>query len=215
MTRRDFVYAAIAAPTSALGAETPLVVPVHLVINVLAKFKPEQLQSFWSNIWPEAIHDFEQCGIKIQVSKETGGVGKSPGGRPIFAGLKRGIINVVLTDSIPLYWDNGRALRGISMLFDGCPLSLIALRYAHGNRIPFLSVNTCVHELLHILMQDIFVEQMKWYQSEGREFRIDWYATQLWLFRGSDEIRKSAQAYLDRAHKLTAARQDGLGGSFA
>jgi len=61
--------------------------------------------------------------------------------------------------------------------WDGYPVSMIALPYAHGNQIPFLSVNTCVHELLHALLQDIFVSRPKWYQSDGREFRSDWYAT--------------------------------------
>src|ERR1700683_2082159 len=75
---------------------------------------------------------------------------------------------------------------------------MIALSYAHGDRIPFLSVNTCVHELLHALMQDIFVSRPKWYESDGREFRTDSYATGLWLFRDGAAIRQSAQACLDR-----------------
>ena len=64
--------------------------------------------------------------------------------------------------------------------------------------MPFVSVNTCVHELLHALLQDVFVRRPAWYQTGSREFRIDWYATQLWLFHNGAAIRQSAQTYLKR-----------------
>jgi hypothetical protein len=99
---------------------------------------------------------------------------------------------------LPLYWDKGRTLAGTSTLWDDFAVSMIALSYAHGDRIPFLSVNTCVHELLHALMQDIFVSRPKWYESDGREFRTDSYTTGLWLFHDGAAIRQSAQACLDR-----------------
>jgi hypothetical protein len=59
---------------------------------------------------------------------------------------------------------------------------VIALSYAHAHRVPYLSVNTCVHELLHLLLQDVFVKRPKWFQANEREMRDDWYATGLWLF---------------------------------
>src|SRR5437016_3257590 len=111
---------------------------------------------------------------------------------------KSPIINLVLTGHIPLYWDNGRALAGVTTIYEGYHVCLIALPYAHGNRMPFLSVNTCVHELLHALLQDVFVSRPKWFQIGRRELRIDWYATRLWLFHDGGAIRRSAQAYLDR-----------------
>jgi hypothetical protein len=102
-------------------------------------------------------------------------------------------------------WDNGRALAGITTIQGGYHVCLIALQYAHGNQVPYLSVNTCVHELLHALMQDVFVRRPTWYQTGGREFRIDSYATGLWLFHDGAAIRKSAQAYLDRLRSSVAA----------
>ena len=83
---------------------------------------------------------------------------------------------------------------------------MVALQYAHGNQVPFLSVNTCVHELSHVLLQDIFVSQPKLLQTAGREVRIDWYATRLWLFHDGAAIRESAQAYLDRLQSAGAER---------
>ena len=114
-------------------------------------------------------------------------------------------MNLVLTDHIPMKWDNGRALAGITTIQGGYHVCLIALQYAHGNQVPFLSVNTCVHELLHALMQDVFVRRPTWYQTGGREFRIDWYATGLWLFHDGAAIRKSAQAYLNRLRTAAVA----------
>ena len=107
-------------------------------------------------------------------------------------------MNLVLTDHIPMYWDSGRALAGVTTLCEGYHVCMVALRYAHGNRIPFLSVNTCVHELLHALLQDIFVSRSSWFEAGEREFRADRYATWLWLFRDGAAIRKSARIYLDR-----------------
>jgi hypothetical protein len=136
--------------------------------------------------------------MELKTSDGPGEVRRSAGDNPIFIGLHRGVINLVLTDHLPLYWDNGRTLAGTTTLWDGFAVSMIALSYAHGDRIPFLSVNTCVHELLHALMQDIFVSRPKWYESDGREFRADSYATGLWLFHDGAAIRQSARACLDR-----------------
>ena len=86
----------------------------------------------------------------------------------------------------------------MTTVHDGYHVCMVALPYAHGNRTPFLSVNTCVHELLHALLQDVFVGHPKWYQAGDREFRIDWSATGLWLFHDGTAIRKSAREYLDR-----------------
>src|SRR5262249_42249412 len=86
---------------------------------------------------------------------------------------------------------------------EGYHLCLIALRYAHGNQVPFLSVNTCLHEILHALMQDIFVSRPRWFETAGREYRIDACATALWLFGDGAGIRQSARHYVSR---LSATR---------
>jgi hypothetical protein len=170
-----------------------------------AKCPPEEVRHFWASIWPEAVRNFSQGGIGLQTSDGPGEVRRSAGDKPIFIGLQRGVINLVLTDHIPMKWDSGRALAGVTTIYDGYHLCLIAIQYAHGNQIPYLSVNTCVHELLHALMQDVFVSHPNWLQTGGREFRIDWYATGLWLFHDGAAIRKSAQAYLGRLRSAAVA----------
>jgi hypothetical protein len=197
VTRRYFIRTAAAAVIGA-AESTPLPVPVHRIVDARAQCPPEERRRFWSNIWPEAVRDFGRGGIELQTSDGPGEVRRSPGDKPIFVGLRRGVINLILTDQLPLYWDNGRALAGVTTIYDGYHVCMIALRYAHSNQIPFLSVNTCVHELLHALLQDVFVSRPKWYQSGGREFRIDSYATSLWLFHDGGGIRQSARAYLAR-----------------
>ena len=66
------------------------------------------------------------------------------------------------------------------------------------NQVAFLSTNTCLHEILHVLLQDIFLKAPKWYQSGSREARVDYYATRLWIFHDGKEVGKSAEAYLRR-----------------
>jgi hypothetical protein len=197
VTRRHFVWTAAAA---AIGSSAParLLVPVHRVMDGRAQCPPEQLHRFWASIWPEAVRDFSRGGIELQTSDGPGEVRRSPGDKPIFIGLRHGVINLVLTSHIPMHWDRGRALAGVTTIYDGYHVCMVALQYAHADQVPFLSANTCVHELLHALLQDVFVSRPKWYQTGGREFRIDWYATGLWLFHDGAAVRKSAQAYLGR-----------------
>jgi len=204
VTRRHFFSTAAAAAVRFSG-QPPLIVPVHRVMDARVQCPPEQLHHFWWSIWPEAVRDFGRGGIELQTSDGLGEVRRSPGDKPIFVGLRRGVINLVLTDYVPMHWDKGRALAGVSTIHEGFHVCLVALRYARGNQIPFLSVNTCVHELLHVLLQDVFVRDPKWFQTVGREFRIDWYATGLWLFHDGAAIRKSAQAYLGRLRSAIAA----------
>jgi hypothetical protein len=163
-----------------------------------ARCTPEELHKFWWSIWPEAVRDLNAAGIELRTSDATGEIRRTAADRPVFIGLERGILNLVLTDRVPLYWDNGRALAGVTTIYEGYHVCLLALRYAHGHQVPFISVNTCVHELLHALMQDVFLRRPNWFESGGREFRIDSYATGLWLFREGEAVRRSAEEYVRR-----------------
>jgi hypothetical protein len=197
VTRRQFFSTAAGAIIPST-AEEPLVVRVNQVLDTRAKYTPQELAQFSSRIWPEAVRDFKRCGIQLQRRQREAETRRSPGGRPVFTGLEHGIINLALTDYIPLNWDNGRGLHGVTTQHDGYHLCVIALKYAHCHQIPFLSINTCVHELLHVLLHDIFESRPKGLPGHGREFRIDFYATRLWLFHDGSGIRNAAHAYLAR-----------------
>jgi hypothetical protein len=195
MTRRDFVRTAVLAANARPAAPAPLIVPVRLVKDSRAKFTPEQVRHFDSVIWPEAVRDFQRGGIQFQLTAVPGEIKRSPSSRPIFTGLERGVINLMITDHVPMDY---AALGGVTTRYEGYHLCVIALSDAHGNQVPYFSTNTCVHELLHLLLQDVYLNRPKWYQTGEREFRIDWYATRLWLFHDGDTIRKSTEAYLAR-----------------
>ena len=205
MKRRNFLWTATVATVARPRVEPPLIVPVHRVMDRRTQCTPEQLRRFWWSIWPEAVRDFNRGGIQLKCSDARGEIRRSPGGRPIFDGLERGVINLVLTDHIPMNWDNGRALAGATTLHEGYCVCMIALRYAHGNQLPFLSTNTCVHEMLHALLLDILVNRPNWLQSGERESRIDWYATLLWLFQDGAAIRRSAEICLNRLRPVASA----------
>jgi hypothetical protein len=112
MTRRDFIYEAMVA--AGLRTELKLTVPIRRVMDRYAQCTPEQLRRFWWSIWPEAVKDFNGGGIQLECSGATREIRRSPGGRPIFTGLSAEAINLVLTDHIPVAWDNGRAPGGMS-----------------------------------------------------------------------------------------------------
>jgi hypothetical protein len=169
-------------------------------MDTRAPSSPDHVRRFWNTVWPEAAREFGRSGIQFKTSDGPGEIQLSPGDRPMFVGLERGALNLILTDHLPMSWDQGRALGGVAMLYGPYHLCLLSLRYAHGNQVPFISLNTCTHELLHALLGDIFIRGPKWYVEGEHEFRIDWYATRLWLF-GARGIRPNVQQYLERLRR--------------
>ena len=194
MTRREFA-ASFAALTSARDA---VPVPVHRIVDNKARFAPGAVDRFWHSIWPEAVRDFGRGGIVLQTTDGPGAVGHTAGDRVFFVGLRRDALNLIVTDTLPLYWDQARLLAGMTTIDRGYAVSVIAMRYAHGDRVPFMSVNTCVHEMLHAILGDIFVARPSALQSTERESRVDWYATQLWLFGNGAAVRRAARGFPGR-----------------
>jgi hypothetical protein len=204
ITRRRFlatplVAAAISRPQAAV------IVPVHIVLDRSAQWGRNMLPRFWQQLWPQAVRDFARCGIRLEITVKTGDIWRPPNREPAIIGLDSGVINLVVTDRIPIEWDNGRLLSGVTTLYRGHVLSMVGLNRAHGHQIPFLSVNTCVHELLHVLLQDVFQNRPEGLWGEAREYRVDWYATRMWLFHDGAAVRNSAQQCLARI-----ARSDNL-----
>lgn len=84
------------------------------------------------------------------------------------------------------------------MRYRGHHMCMIAMSRAHVHEIPFISVNSCLHELLHVLLGDIFEPPTAGVQRELRELRVDALATRLWMFGAGGTIRESASASLAR-----------------
>ncbi len=206
MTRRQFLPGLVTAAYTAGNSHPPLIVPVHQVIDGRARLRPEKLRYFWSTLWPEAFRNFAAGGIRLQNAFSDGEVRRSPGDRPIFTGLHPGVINMVITNQIPLLWDSGRGLNGVTTRYEGYHICMIAMDYAHGNQIPLLSVNTCVHELLHALLQDVYEDRPGGFHGQSREFRVDWFATRLWLFHDGSALRDSARSYLRKLRSEAGLR---------
>jgi hypothetical protein len=180
------------------AAVSSVVVPVRQVVDQRANLPERFTRPFWSTIWPEAVRDFQKCGVRLENTVAQGEIRRSPAGRPVFVGLAPHILNLVITSQIPMNWGGGRGLSGVTTRYEGFHICMIALNYAHPHKIPLVAVNTCVHELLHALLQDIYEPRPKGVSGEAREFRIDWYATHLWLFGQGRAIRDSAVDYLRR-----------------
>ncbi len=197
MTRRQFLSLAPAAALSWPRREI-LHLPVQIILDNKIQWRPEKIARFWWHIWPEAVREFGWCDIQIDRTLGQGEVGRPPGRQPMVTGLKRSALNLVVTDRLPMEWDQGRALAGVTTLYRGFHLCMVAWAFEHGNQVPFVSTNTCVHEMLHALMLDIFEFRPAGVKGWLRESRIDWYATRLWLLRDGLAIHSSAKEYLKR-----------------
>jgi len=197
MNRRNLLQALLASPL-ALQAAPTLEVPVLCLTDTNAKCSPSTISQFRSAVWNEAVATFAKCGIRLRINERSGEVRKHPSGGPRFIGLERGKVNIVLTDYVPADWDGGRFSAGVSTVSEGYHLCVISMYAAHGNRIPYLSVNTVAHELLHIFLQDIFVTRGDMIHGYGRESRADWYATRMWLSGEGAPVRDATRQYLAR-----------------
>jgi hypothetical protein len=193
VTRRGFCVLASAALHA---SSQPVSVPVRLVMDSRANWKRQQ--DAWSRIWAEAVGDFAKCGVRLESTTHDGEIRRSASGKPIFVGLASRVVNLVFTQQLPTDWDRGRGLGGVTTVYEGYHLCAIALDHAHTHRIPFVAVNTCVHELLHAFMLDIFERRPPGWEGSAREFRIDTYATRMWLFGDGSAVRESTAAYLKR-----------------
>lgn len=197
MTRRAFCSMVAMA---AQAAVEPVVVPVCLVLDTKAVLTPEVKQDFWSHLWPQTVATFAAGGIRLDVRKKDGEVLRPPGREPVISGLDPACLNVVITGTVPMEWDSGRSLCGVTLRYRGLHLSMISLYRAHGHLVPFLFVNTCVHEILHALMLDLYDMNPHGVQGAERELRIDALATRMWLLHDGGPVRESTRKYLQRLH---------------
>src|SRR5258708_5391571 len=99
MTRRDLVQAlALVVP----APETHLEITIRRVMDKYARSSPAQIRSFLSAVWNEAVRDFARGSITLRIVESEGEVLRHPSGRPSFKCLDRSMINVVLTDRVPV-----------------------------------------------------------------------------------------------------------------
>lgn len=201
MTRRGFLPLLAAIAPSARAANTPLTLPIHHVLDRNAKCRAHHVRDFWDSIWPQAAADLSHCGLTIQLTSAEGEVARPPSREPIITGLRPHALNFVITDRIPVQWDHGRALAGVTTLYRGYHLCMAAVAHAHGHRIPFVATNTVTHELLHALLLDIVENRPAGLSGQARELRIDTIATRLWLFNDGSAVRPKAVEYLQMLAK--------------
>jgi hypothetical protein len=197
-TRREFL-GLVPATLAARAASPPanVTVPVDILIDKDAGMSADTVRRFWA-LWAEAASDFGWCGVFFQTRVREAGMWRPAHRQPVIAGLGDGVLNLVVTNSIPLEWDLTRTVRGITTLYRGRHLCLIAMNNAGRHRVPLIAVNTCVHELLHALLLDIFEPRPEGAVGQAREMRVDWLATRLWLFHSGGGIRESARRYVER-----------------
>jgi len=206
MNRRDFLLFAAALPFPAWADPEPLLLPIHQVLDRNARCRAHHVREFWSHIWPQAATDLAHCGIQIQLTSSEGEVARPPSRQPVVAGLRHGALNLVLTDLIPIEWDHGRSLAGVTTLYRGYHLCMAALARAHGHRIPFVATNTVTHELLHALLLDVFENRPSGVWGQARELRVDAIATKIWLLNDGSAVRGPAGEYLARLRRQVSER---------
>lgn len=197
MTRREF-FPVMAAGLLSTSRQAPVTLPVRLILDDRAKLGPHQLHFFWAYLWPQAVSELWRCGVHVAASQAPGEIWRPPGREPMVSGLDRGSLNLVITNQIPMEWDSGRGVSGITTWYRGYSLSVVAITRCHGNQVPFLSTNTCLHEMLHALLGDIFDARPGRAAVQAREFRADWYATMLWMLWDGGAVRRAAAAYVAR-----------------
>ncbi len=170
-----------------LAASTmPSEVRVHILTDLVCPPREPRFRSFFEVILPEACRDLAKAGVRTVVSEGHCRLERRPNRAPVIGGLAHDRINVVLTRTVPMEWDRCRALRGLAFRYRGAEVCLIALDHAHPHRVPYFAVNTCLHELLHVLAGDTGRRKVG-FAGDLAEFRIDILATRLWLRRDTGQ----------------------------
>src|ERR1044071_5681974 len=101
-TRREFLGLMPATLVARAATTAPLVtVPVDILIDKDAKLSEYTIRSFWA-LWAEAVRDFGWCGVFFQTRIRDAGMWRPPHRQPVIAGLGEGVLNLVVTNSIPL-----------------------------------------------------------------------------------------------------------------
>jgi hypothetical protein len=59
-----------------------------------------------------------------------------------------------------------------------------------------------VRELLHVISGNVFAERGGQWRRYRREGEVDWLATRLWLSGDTTEVRRAAEAHLERMQKM-------------
>jgi hypothetical protein len=189
-------------------ARSPSVeVPVNLIFDSRVKWRTERLWYFWGSLWRQAASEFARSGVLLRVTEGSGEVERPRGREPVISGLENGFLNLVITDTIPMTWDRGLALSGVTLTWRGYHVCMIALAHAHPHQVPLLSTNTCVHELLHALMGDIIAPGPGGAAGQARELRIDGLATAMWVLHYGAPVRRAALVYRERLRPGGPPRQ--------
>jgi hypothetical protein len=200
MTRRALLAMIASDPLHGAG-EPDVVIPVRIILD--SRLGGSTLvERVWKPVWTETLRDLRRGGMHVQTGSGAGEVKRTASGSPVFTGLVHGVVNVVVTHRMPVNWDRGRGVTAVATRFEGHHVVLIALDRAHGHQIPFLSVNTCLHELIHVLLQDVYDNRPAGLEGEAREFRVDAYATRLWLFGDGSALRNAARGYIVRSRQV-------------
>lgn len=201
MPRRLWLASALAATRLLPGAVAPICLPVLRLLDRNARCSPAGVRRFHETIWREAVRMFGSGQATFRVAGRSGEIRRYPSGRPLFVGLERAMLNIVLADTVPLDWDSGRGLAGVPVRSEGYDVIVISLKNAHPNRFPVLAANTLVHELLHVLLGDIFLARPDAFAKGWREAAADWQATRLWLLGGAPAIREAARKSVERLNR--------------
>ena len=143
---------------------------------------------FRDTIWPEACNDLAKTGTSVRVTSGRGRIIRPPNRTPILEGLRDGHINMFLSASVPMHWDRCRALKGVAFDYGGNHVCIIALNNAHAHWIPFFATNTCLHELLHVLLGHTGRAKPQGVGADMLELRVDAIATQLHYSLGNRQL---------------------------
>ena len=87
MTRRNLISMAASVQLALAAGPDPPVVPVHLVLDKLAKPWAGRERNVWADVWPEAARDVGRGGVRLEITQSPGEVGQPDGRQPVITGL--------------------------------------------------------------------------------------------------------------------------------
>jgi hypothetical protein len=137
-----------------------------------SQIRTTHVRWFWECLLREAEHDLIHAGVRITSTVGQGWIERGDIDA-FFHGVQPEAINVYVTHWIPLCWDLGRGLCGLSGLAGATEVIVVSAENAHRHIVPYLATNTLAHEIGHVLRGDLRLRNPGGWEEQQRELSLD------------------------------------------
>jgi hypothetical protein len=170
-----------------------------------ATLHSEDVDWFRNCLLPEALLDLTKAGV-APIVRWGGGWIERKEADALFHGVVPKAVNVFVTPWVPLCWDKGMGLCGLSGIAAGTDTVIVSTANAHRHLVPYLATNTLLHEFGHVLRGDLHRKNTNGWGEQMDELAVDRTVTHLHYGFVESQVKAWIAALQDVTHERVPAR---------